>query len=396
MKNSFKVLVVIVFLAFSLAIAFTLFMSIIKETKGEPVVNFIEPENEKPYFIKTYKDGSICNEDFKIITIGDTHLRGIEGDTIDSATFTIIENIIEYQKPDLVVFAGDIAIGSLAEQAARSLAELFERHNQFWGYVLGNHDAEDELGPSRGDLVNIYGEYEHCIIYSEQGISGEGNCIINIKNSDEKVVQSLVFIDSGSYLTPEICAEYGFDYKNDYDFIKYDQIEWYKSEMQDIADENGEMPDSVMFIHIPLKEYRTAYNQALSDDSVIFGARREPECDSPYNTGMFDAILEIDSTKAVVCGHDHINDYAVEYMGIKLLYSLGLSYNSYFLRKDLLYIAAYQLGSEPQFNDGYTLFSVNKNGELTITPKYNQNNPSFFDGLTEAQREALFLDETLP
>ena len=86
----------------------------------------------------------------------------------------------------------------------------------------------------------------------------------------------------GQLFDPDICAEYGFEYKEGYDFIKYDQIEWYKSEMYDIAEQNGGMPDSVMFMHIPLKEYRMAYNQAKQNDTVIL-----------ENSGNRNAILTI-------------------------------------------------------------------------------------------------------
>ena len=396
MKHSFKVLIVVVLLSFSIAIGFAVFSMEMQVDKGDPIIHFFRPENEHAYFTKTYADGSPCNEDFKVITIGDPHLNAVPNNHLDGAILTVLENMIKYEKPDLVVICGDVALGIHAEKAIESLGELFQRNNQYWGYALGNHDAEHESGPTREELIDIYARYEHCVITSAPGISGEGNCIINIKNSRGKIIQSLVFIDSGAYLTPEICAEYGFKYKKDYDFIKYDQIEWYKSQMREIRDKNGEMPNSIMFFHIPLKEFRTAYNQAVENDSVIFGARRESECDSPYNTGIFDAILELGSTKAVVCGHDHVNDYCVDYMGVKLTYSLSLSYNSYFLRKDILHILAYQYGGKAQFNDGCTLLSIKMEGSLEIIPKYNQNNPSVFEGLTEKQRKDLYLDETLP
>lgn len=397
MKKAFRVFVVVIVLSFALATAISAYAAtLMRETKGRPVVKFIKSENERPYLIKTYADGSACQEDFTIITFADLHLDGKTEIPGDSTALTVMENAIKHQNPDLVVLCGDIVLGPYAKRAARALAELFEKHNQYWGYVLGNHDAESEIGLKRAEIVSYFSEYEHCVISSAPDISGEGNCIVNLKNAQGKVIQSLVFIDSGNYLDPDICAEYGFEYKEGYDFIKYDQIEWYKSEMYDIAEQNGGMPDSVMFMHIPLKEYRMAYNQAKQNDTVIFGKRRESECDSHYNTGMFDAILEVDSTKAVICGHDHVNDYCVEYMGVKLLYSLSVAYNSYFLREYLLYVSAYNLSGQAEFNDGYTLLSIDKKGELQIIPRYFQENPSLFEGLTQEQRNALYLDQTLP
>lgn len=366
--------------------------------KGEPLLSFVVPSDETPYLIKAYSDGSSYEGDFKILTFTDSHLNG-QGSAGDAASLTVIENTILLEKPDLIVITGDIAVGAKSELAARRLAELFEKHNQYWGYALGNHDGENTAGPSRSQLVDIFGGYRHCIISRDSDtLSGEGNCIVNVKNGAGKVIQSLVFIDSGDYLKEDICRQYGFQYEEgEYDFIKYDQIEWYKSELNKIATKSGKMPNSIMFMHIPLKEYETAYNLAIRDAGTPdYGGRREPECDSPHNTGMFDAILELGSTKAVVCGHDHTNDYCVDYKGVKLLYSQSTSFNSYYLRSNAAYIALYKLTGKAEFNDGHTEFAVNAEGNLAITPKFNQNSPALFNGLTPEQRKELYLEDTLP
>lgn len=362
----------------------------------EYVIAFYTPEGENAYLVKTYKDGSPCNEPFKIITFTDTHLSGSMNRASDTATLNLIRNTIVQEKPDLIVICGDIVLGANSEPGARTLAALFEEHNQYWGFVLGNHDGENQFGPSREEFVELYSSYEHCIISSAPGIWGNGNCVVNIKDSAGGIIQSLVFIDSGDYLKEDFCEEYNFEYTDDYDFIKYDQIEWYKDEMRSIAAQNGKMPPSVMFMHIPLVEYTAAYNSALSEDKVIYGMRREEECSSPYNTGMFDAILEIGSTKAVVSGHDHINDYCVEYQGVKLLYSQSSSFGSYFMRTHVLYYSLFMMNNKnDRFSDGHTEFLIDKDGKLTITPLLNQDNPSLFEPLTQEQKEELNLIETL-
>lgn len=363
----------------------------------ETIISFYKPYGEVPYLVKNYKDGSACNEPFRIVTFTDTHFSGKMDKASDRASYTLIENTILQEQPDLVVICGDIVLGEDAQIGATILSELFEEHNQYWGFVLGNHDGEHENGPSRAELVDIYTSYPHCIISSTPDIWGDGNCIVNIRDSKGWVIQSLVFIDSGDYLKEEFCSEYGFAYKNAYDFIKYDQIQWYKDEMNAIAKTNGSMPSSIMFIHIPLFEYKEAYNKANKQDAIFYGMRRENECSAPYNTGMFDAILELGSTKAVVCGHDHINDYCVDYQGVKLLYSQSSSFGSYYMRSNLLYAGMYIANKKnDRFSDGHTLFKVAIDSSLTITPLLNQDNPSIFNKLTAAEKEELWLDNTLP
>jgi 3',5'-cyclic AMP phosphodiesterase CpdA len=367
--------------------------------RGMPVVRFVRPEGETPYLIKTYSDGTWCSEPFKIVTFTDPHFSGFAEMPGDAVSLKLIENTIKYEHPDLVVLTGDIAVGWASRLAATNIGDLFERYQQYWGFVLGNHDGENELGVSRKEMVEIFCSYEHCVVSEgPENVWGNGNSIVNVIKGDGEVLQSLVFIDSGDHLKKEFCEAYGFEYTEGYDFIKYDQIEWYKSEMRAIAARNGnKMPDSIMFLHIPLKEYRIAYDLACQNGTVLSGERREAECDSPYNTGMFDAILEIGSTKAVVCGHDHINDYIVEYQGVKLLYSCSTSFNSYYMRKrESIYYILYKMGADIPFSDGHTLFEVDKNGKTTITPIYNQNNPRLLEGLTREQLEAVNFSETMP
>lgn len=363
----------------------------------EYTVTFYTPADEQAYLVKTYADGSPSLQPFKIITFTDPHFKGAMELTSCKVSLTLIENTIIQEQPDLIIICGDIVLGPRAEQGAAILGNLFEKYDQYWGFVLGNHDGEHPEGPTRTELVDIYCSFEHCINSSAPDIWGDGNCIVNIKDSNNKIIQSLVLIDSGDYLKEDICTEYGFEYTDGYDFIKYDQIEWYKNQMNTIAEKEGNMPSSILFIHIPLIEHNTAHSLALREKKVIYGTLREGVCHSPYNTGMFDAILEVGSTQAVVCGHDHINDYCVEYKGIKLLFSQSCSFGSYYMRTHILYATLYNHNKKnDRFSDGHTQFSIDNNGALAITPLLNQDNPSLFEGLTQEQLKELNIAQTLP
>lgn len=394
-----KVIKIIVTVVLLLALAASGTLAVIKaakrpkteQDKGEPIVSFVKQEGEHSYLVKKYADGSFC-DDFNIVTFTDTHLDGKEDSVGDAVAFTHIENTLKTEKPDLVVICGDVALGEKSADAAYRLANLFQRYETYWGLVLGNHDGENKKGASRAELMGIYESYSYCIISSAPDIYGYGNCIVNIKGTDNKVIQSLVFIDSGDYLSQSYCEDYGFEYRDAYDFIKYDQIAWYKAEMRELAAKNGSMPLSIMFMHIPLIEYNIAY----AKKTIIYGEKREGICSSPYNTGMFDAIKEIGSTQAVVCGHDHINDFCVEYEGVKLIYSQSSSYNSYYMRSHMLYQMLYLLGEDVRFSDGHTRFIVSKDGGLTVVPVLNQDNFELFDGLTEELRKKAYIEVTMP
>ena len=74
------------------------------------------------------------------------------------------------------------------------------------------------------------------------------------------------------------------------------------------------MLPSLLFQHIPLKEYETAWNEGKIDTSKhLHGSNNEDVYSPVVNTGLFDKIVAAGSTKGVFCGHDHANDSAVSY-----------------------------------------------------------------------------------
>ena len=50
---------------------------------------------------------------------------------------------------------------------------------------------------------------------------------------------------------------------------------------------------------------------------------------SRVNSGLFDRAVRLGSTMAMFCGHDHLNDYQVEYQGIRLVYGKSIDYVAY-------------------------------------------------------------------
>lgn len=89
----------------------------------------------------------------------------------------------------------------------------------------------------------------------------------------------------------------------------------------------------MVFFHIPLQEYKTAYQlyEGKSDEVIYhFGANEEElfdkVCSSDYPSKMFDVALELNSTKAFFCGHDHYNNMSLEYKGIRLTYGMSIDY----------------------------------------------------------------------
>ncbi|MBQ2897815.1 MAG: hypothetical protein IJE46_05805 [Clostridia bacterium] len=126
------------------------------------------------------------------------------------------------------------------------------------------------------------------------------------------------------------------------------QIKWY-SEQVEMLKTLG-CNDTSLFIHVPIYGYVHAFKAAFKDglkwtdisveDSYkgdcwndgykdSFGVMHEPfpavyRAVSCYGAddGVFDAILEGGTTKTVIAGHSHCNNFVIKYKGVRLAFSL--------------------------------------------------------------------------
>jgi len=53
---------------------------------------------------------------------------------------------------------------------------------------------------------------------------------------------------------------------------------------------------------------------------ILKGNFGEEPCSPPVNSGMFVSMKEMGDIKAIICGHDHDNDYAMKWNDIFLMY----------------------------------------------------------------------------
>jgi hypothetical protein len=381
MKKLIVVLVLALFLATAVSVV-AVELDLTGEDNRPTTLFYVEPKDgTTPYFVKKYEDGTISDETLKVITFTDTHL-GNGTEPSDVISLTIIDRVLKEKHPDLVVFTGDVCLGYEPFKGVDSLSKVFEENKTYWAVVLGNHDAEPEDGPTREELIRYYESKPYSLTKEGEIDEGEGNYMINHLTS-KGVTHTLVFIDSGGYVTPEVCAKYGYTYRDGYDFIKPEQLNWYKSTLEETQRNNGGiMPTSTMFMHIPVVEH-----SYVNEEAFLYGHKLEPSCPSKINSGVFAFVKELGSTKTIVCGHDHVNNYAVMYEGIKLMYSQSCSFGSYGTRDNLFAILL--KSQDPTFMnaDGHTEFSINADGTCVDTPCYNDLNLHLFEGLEDEFKE---------
>ena len=122
----------------------------------------------------------------------------------------------------------------------------------------------------------------------------------------------LYVFDSNSYSTlpKKVVDGYGW--------IALDQIDWYTKTSNELTAKNGGQPlPSLAFFHIPLPEYHEA---VLDEKAYLVGTRKEVACAPKINTGLGASMLQAGDVMGVFVGHDHVNDYVVNWRGILLGY----------------------------------------------------------------------------
>lgn len=253
------------------------------------------------------------NEDgrFKVLQLTDTHY--ISGDKRSTRALRSIEEMLESEKPDFVIHTGDIIFGAPAEQGVKELfAPLVQRGIPF-AVTLGNHDGQFDL--NRKEIFQAICRIPGCVNRpaEEKGISGDSNDYLTLssKNGIEFVIYLL---DSGDlFAMPEEAKP-----SKCYDFIRFDQIEWYRTlSLRFKKKNNGSPVPSVAFFHIPLPEISSF---CVKPSAVITGNNEEPPCPSKINGGLYAQMRELQDVFAVVNGHDHDCDYVLDYGPIAFIY----------------------------------------------------------------------------
>lgn len=244
---------------------------------------------------------------FKIVQFTDVHWKADSLASEEAAER--MNEVLDAEKPDLVVYTGDLIFGRPAEKSMRrALQPVIERGLPF-AVTFGNHD--DELGMSRQELYDFIKPMPGNLTSTVEGLSGVTNFILPVKASDGSKDAAVLYVfDSHSYATLKGLKGYGW--------IKHDQVQWYIDESKKYTEANGGTPlPALSFFHIPLPEYHEAVQ---NEGSFLIGTRKEKACAPEINTGLFAAMKEAGDVLGVFVGHDHVNDYAVSWKGIMLCY----------------------------------------------------------------------------
>ena len=361
-------------------------------------------------------------DELKVMQIADPQIK-FGSFTRDRKTMKLLDAAIKKEKPDICVVTGDLTLSVFTYDAFKYFADFMEERQQYWTFTYGNHDAQFDC--SKYTIFNLLSGYEYCLFDAgPSDVYGESNFLVNVfkgSKSADNLIYSLVLLDSGMYPDSDNASLSDWVY----DWIRQSQMDWYKWAVEGLREIKPDVQSS-MFFHIPLKEFANMYylNELSKDANAtvpdfvknqlqgkveirdVKGVIKEsPKTDSElvygddgYNVGIFYQgnaegvtdhpdvfayIKQLDCTKALFCGHDHVNNLKGYYDGVYLGYGLCCGYHTYpffnnpkiFTGKVLYNAKLWTDEDGNQMEKGVTVIEISLNaatcGNLTVNDRFS-------------------------
>lgn len=307
------------------------------------------------------------NDTFRILQLTDIHIgESITTIRTDRLALQTCYDLIAETQPDLIIVTGDIAYAIPAMTfsnnnlaAINTFAVFMNRVGIPWIFTYGNHDNEpasqyrDEKA-FEGLFRYYQASRQSTMLYADRqpNIYGRYNQYLRICNADGSLNRLIFLVDSNDYGRNMLAIE-------GYDSVHDDQIQWYANTIDRVSAEEQRTVPSFVFMHIPFRAFADAQN-ALKDHSpdavYLYGNNGEKVSHPNKDSGFFDAIVEKGSTQAVFVGHDHVNNMAIRYCGVDLVYS-----------KSIDYVAYPGIASQTE-QRGATLITVRSDGTYELEP----------------------------
>lgn len=240
---------------------------------------------------------------FKIVQITDLHYKlGVKA---SEQGLACVREMVETEKPDLVVVTGDIIYSAPADSTLSVVLKTFAQLGVPFCMTFGNHDYDFKT-----PAVALYNQMQktpNCVMPVLQGKNTDYSLPI-LSSNGKRTAAVLYCIDTHN--KPAIGGIGG------YQWISHNQITWYRQRSMVYKQKNGGRPvPSLAFLHIPLPEFNYATDNT---QCPMYGSRLEKAYSPSINSGMFASIKEMGDIMGVFCGHDHDNDYAVSYFNVLL------------------------------------------------------------------------------
>ena len=265
---------------------------------------------------------------FKIVQFTDFHFY--DDGKLDASSLAVMETVLSLEQPDFAVLSGDVVDGTgipattagakFYRYEYAKVAGVLAKYGVPWGLTLGNHDTGGPLG--REAIVRLDQSFNGSMTQHGPATptGGVTNYRLSVYNGDTEAY-ALWMLDVSEGLAGG-CEGYPGD-----DCVTREMVEWYRNTSATLNRGRQRPLDAFMFTHIPVPEMVDLWNSER-----CLGAKGENICCPQFNTGLFDAVVEMGDVRGLFVGHDHVNDFCGSFRahpGITLCYGRKSGYGEY-------------------------------------------------------------------
>ncbi len=296
------------------------------------------------------------NRPLKILQLTDLHIGcGYLSISYDKKLVNEIFNCVSIVNPDIIIVTGDALSPIYTTSGTKNnyyqidaLIALLEKLGRPYTFCFGNHDAS---GIASKEVISnkLESAPKSFFLKGESDVTGEGNYYVKIQENGV-LTQSLILMDSGARAS---------DFK--YAGIDKKQVLWYEKTIKKLKEEKSDIKN-LTFIHVPIPEYNAFYDKWKSGDEnyTLLNGEKCERTSAGKQSGFYDKMKELDSTKWVFCGHDHTNNFSIKEnsTGITLSYGMSMDFTTY----PVLKYKTHQRGGKVIYLDG-------ENVDLKLAPQ---------------------------
>ncbi len=251
------------------------------------------PESPDSWVASTVAEVS----DIRLLQLTDIHFGRRPG--VDAQTRDHLRRLVDQHKPDLLLVTGDLWHNNVLHTGwlhlSRSL-EILQELGPPWLFTWGNHDRLDDYRAGHQALTQARNS-----LY--RGGREAGCYTVQLLDRRGKPVWDLFCLNS---------METG---------LGPSQHQWLRRERQRQLSRASAKHSFAVF-HIPLKQFSDAWPQGR-------GVRLEPVSHEGEDGSTLSHLQALQTVRACLVGHDHLNDFHTQLGGIDLIYGRASGLGGY-------------------------------------------------------------------
>ncbi|HEX73472.1 MAG TPA: twin-arginine translocation signal domain-containing protein [Candidatus Hydrogenedentes bacterium] len=238
----------------------------------------------------------------KLLQFTDMHFFNFaRGRDRNEDTASALLRLVEINAPDMIAVTGDLWHDNpkgRGEEYMRYAIDKLEALGMPWFFTWGNHDLLDDYDKGHEAFTHA----KHSLY---RGAAGNGNYLVRCVNSAGAPVWDFICLNTTRLGVHE------------------EQKQWLR-ELRRAREGMNAIPPAFAVFHIPIKQYDDIWEQKIAS-----GVKLEKVCLEEEDGTALGILKELGTVRAVICGHDHVNDYSGICEGIDLIYGRATGYGGY-------------------------------------------------------------------